>query len=177
MSENKRIMKSRFNAKQARHIANGQTLVLHCHHFATLITQLANDCTLLDGNKLLADCSEDTFYKVLSDYYSQNNVTGLTERIEIAEQYYAEAGLGKLIVTCAGTCAGKVEMEHSHVDEGWIKKWGKSEKAVNYIGHGYVTALFSAVFNKPIRTYLALEHQSIACGAKKSVITVTDTKN
>jgi hypothetical protein len=177
MSENKRILKSRFDTKRARHIANGQTLVLHCHHFASLITQLANDCTMLDGKKLLADCSEDTFYKVLTDYYTQNNVTGLTERIEIAEQYYGEAGLGKLVVKCAGSCAGEVEMLHSHVDEGWIKKWGKSTTPVNHIGCGYVTALFSAVFNKPVRTYVALEHQSMVSGAKTSVITVTDTKN
>ena len=177
MSKEKRIMKSRFDAKQARHIANGQTLVLHCHHFASLSTQLANDCTLLDGKKLLADCSEDAFYRVLTDYYNQNSVTNLEERIEIAERYYSEAGLGKLEVKCAGACAGEVEMKYSHVDEGWLKKWGKSETPVNYIGWGYVTALFSAVFNKPVRTYVAIEHQSIACGAKTSIITVTDAKN
>ena len=170
----KLILPTTFDKDRCRHIGDGETLVLHCHHFASLTTQLANDCTLLDGKKLLAECSEDTFYKVLTDYYRDNGVNYLKDRIEIAERYFAEAGLGKLIVKYAGICAGEVVMEHSHIDEGWVKKWGIATQPVNHIGCGYVTAMFSAVFDKPIRFYTAKERQSIACGADVSVIIVTE---
>ena len=169
------ILRPRFDRDRCRHIADGQTLVLHCHHFASLTTQLANDCTLLDAKKLLTECSEDAFYTVLTDYYRLNSVTDLRERIEAAERYFAECGLGKLSVTYAGICAGEVKLGHSHVDEGWIKKWGKTSKPINHIGCGFVTALFSAAFNRPKRSYTAKERQSIACGDNVSVITVTDT--
>ncbi len=168
------ILQPRFDLERCRHIANGETLVLHCHHFASLTTQLANDCSLLDGKKLLAECSEDAFYRVLTNYYDINGVSDIKERIWAAERYFSECGLGKIKVKYAGYNAGEVEFEHSHVDEGWVKKWGIFDKPVNHIGCGYVTALMSAVFDRPKRSYIAKEKQSIVRGAKTSVITVTD---
>jgi hypothetical protein len=170
------ILQTHFDNTRCRHIADGLTIVLHCHHFATLTTQLANDCSLLDAKQLLADCAEDAFYTILTDYYEENDICDLRERIKIAEQYFSEAGLGKMNVTYAGTCAGAIELTHSHVDEGWIKKWGESAVPVNHIGCGYATALFSAVFDMPKRNYAAKERQSIVSGAKTSIITVTDNK-
>jgi hypothetical protein len=150
--------------------------VLHCHHFATLTTQLANDCGLLDGKKLLAECAEDTFYSLLISYYAEHAVTALAERIAVAEQYFSAMGLGKLAVKYAGPYSGTVELEHSHVDEGWLKKWGRANKPVNHIGCGYITALFSAVYDRPRRDFQARETQSIAQGAEVSIITVTDAR-
>ncbi|GHV41690.1 hypothetical protein AGMMS49546_18140 [Spirochaetia bacterium] len=167
----------RFDQKTCRHTINGITAVLHCHHFATLTTQLANDCGLLDGKKLLADCAEDAFYQALDAYYKKQGITGLRERIEIGEQYFSAVGLGKLKVQNAGLCSGKVILEHSHVDEGWIQKWGKADKSVNHIGCGYVCALFSAVYGRPRREYRAVEEQSIVKGAAYTVITVTDVRD
>jgi hypothetical protein len=172
--KNKLQFEHRFDQKTCRHTINGITAVLHCHHFATLTTQLANDCGLLDGKKLLANCAEDAFYPVLSSYYKQYGVQGIRERIEIGEQYFSAVGLGKLKVKNAGPCSAKVILEHSHVDEGWIKKWGKADKPVNHIGCGYVTALFSAVYDRPRREFNAVEEQSIVTGSDTTVIIVTD---
>jgi hypothetical protein len=174
MIEKRLMTKHSFDKERCRHEIDGLTYVLHCHHFATLTTQLANDCQLLDAKKLLMECAEDTFYVVLTDYFRKHNITGLAERIQVAEQYYAEVGLGKMKVTYAGPCAGEVVFEHSHMDEGWIKKWGVTDKPVNQIGCGYVTALFSAIYDRDRRKYQAKEVQSIACGAKTSVVKVTD---
>jgi hypothetical protein len=166
----------RFDKQKCRHAINGLTSVLHCHHFATLTTQVANDCGLLDGKKLLAECAEDTFYLLLTRYYRDHSITGMAERVEIAEQYFSAMGLGKLKVKYAGPYSGEVVLEHSHVDEGWLQKWGPADKPVNHIGCGYVTALFSAVYDRPRREFLAVEQQSIVRGADVSIITVTDVK-
>jgi hypothetical protein len=168
------ILQTHFESDRCRHIADGMTIVLHCHHFATLTTQLANDCSMVDAKKLLAESSEDAFHTILANYYEQNGICNLKERIEIAERYFSDIGLGKLKVNYAGTYAGEIELRHSHVDEGWLKKWGKSSEPVNHIGRGYATALFSALFGKQKRSYFAKECQSIACGAQTSIITVTD---
>jgi len=175
MTALKPVLPSKFDEQRCRHVAGDTTLVLHCHHFATLISQLANDCSLLDAKKLLAECAEDAFYGVLKDHYAKNNVADLSERVAIAERYFSEIGLGSLKVNYAGLCSGEVALKHSHVDEGWLKKFGESSQPVNHIGCGYATALFSAVFDMPKRHFAAVERKSIACGAGESVITVTDS--
>ncbi|MCL1917727.1 MAG: hypothetical protein FWG14_05360 [Peptococcaceae bacterium] len=174
MPDNTLQMRHTFDRERCRHEINGLTSVLHCHHFASLTTQLANDCQLLDAKKLLAHCAEDTFYLVLTDYYRKNNIMGLEKRFRVGEQYFAEVGLGKLAVTYAGPYSGEVVLEHSHIDEGWVKKWGVTDKAVNHIGCGYVCALFAAAYDRNRREFTAFELQSIARGAAKSVIRVMD---
>lgn len=161
-----------FDAVQCRHSINGWTMVLHCHHYSTLYTQLADDCGFMDARKLLAEVAEDSFYQVLMDYFEDLEIEDLRERISIAEQYFAAMGLGKLTVTYAGPDAGAAELAHSHVDQGWIKKWGQREKPVNYIGCGYIAALFAAIFDREPRAFTVREVQSIVSGAEKSIFDV-----
>ena len=63
-------------------------------------------------------------------------------------------------------------MVHSHVDEGWIKKWGKRDEPVNFIGSGYIAALFAAVLGKSTRSFDVKETASIVSGADKSEFVV-----
>lgn len=166
------VLNKEFDAKSCRHKIDGNTVVLHCHHFATLYTQLAMDCSMLDAKVLLAECSEDVWAEFLSGYYCAHGISSTAERIALAEQTYAASGLGKMRVACAGPESGEVTIEHSHVDEGWINKWGKNDTPVNFIGAGFIAALFAAVFDKPVRSYFATETQGIVCGAPCSRFTV-----
>ncbi|MGQ9652160.1 MAG: hypothetical protein ACUVXJ_18845 [Phycisphaerae bacterium] len=168
MEETQLILDHKFDPQTCRHMVNGEPMVMHCHHFITLYTRLAEDCGMLDGKKLMAEVAEDTFQEMLSKYYQEHEVTDVTDRITIAEQYYSALGLGQMKVLCAGTDGGEVELTHSHVDEGWLKKWGKHENSVNYITSGYIAGLFSAVFGQPKRHFNAVETQSIVCGARSS---------
>ncbi len=162
------VFECAFDPRTSRHTINGETSVLHCHHYATLYSQLADDCGMLDGKQLLAEVAEDTFLKILSDYYKVNGLSCPKERIQIAEQYYAATGLGKLKVCFMGPDSGEVELPFSHVDQGWIKKFGRRDKPVNFITSGYIAALFSAVNGKPARSYQVIESQSIVTGAECS---------
>lgn len=159
------LLNKEFDAKTRRHRIDGRTVVMHCHHYATLYTQLAMDCSFLDAKTLLAECSEDAWHSFLSDYYKTNGISSLKDRIAIGEQIYATAGLGKMRVNCAGMDSGEVTLEHSHVDEGWIKKWGKCDQPVNFIGAGFIAGLFAAIFDKPVRSFIAIEKESIVSGA------------
>ncbi|MCL2766348.1 MAG: hypothetical protein FWD21_01515 [Peptococcaceae bacterium] len=174
MIANKPVLQAIFKREHCRHVSGSHTLVLHCNHIVSLISKLANECSHLNGKKLLSESSEDVFYSVLADYYLENSICSIDKRIEIAERYFSEAGLGKLTVKYAGLSAGEVELKFSLVDESWLNKWGQATTPINYIGCGYVTALFSALFDKPRRSYAAKEQQSIACGADVSIITITD---
>lgn len=162
-----------FDPRSCRHSLNGLTHVLHCHHYASLYSQLADDCEFLDAKQLLADCSEDSFYEVLSNYYRENRVKGQDERFAIAQQYYSHSGLGQLNVVNADKNGGQIELPHSHVDEGWVKKWSNHDKPVNFITWGYISAMFSAVFDRPVRSYKVTEDASIVRGADRSRFSVT----
>ncbi len=155
----------RFDAKSNRHYLNGHLSVLHCHHFATLYTQLAMDAKETD---LLAKVAEETFYDVLSGYFKKHNLTSVEDRIEIGCQYYSAVGMGKMEVKFLGDDSGEVVLPNTHVDEGWIKKWGKYDAPVNYITAGYISALFSAVLDKPAGNYKAFEVESIVMGDEES---------
>ncbi len=158
----------KFDPRACRHTLNGENVVLHCHHYASLYTQLACDCGMLDAKALLAECAEDTFYEVLSKYYAANGIDDMVDRIAIAEQYYSVFGLGQLSFTSVGPEAGTAELPFSHIDAGWIKKWGKSDRPVNFVTQGYISAAFAAIYDKAVRTFSTLETASIVSGAPRS---------
>ena len=159
----------RYDARRGRHTLNGVTHVLHCHHYLSLYTQLAEDCGMLDGPKLLAEVAEDSFCLFLSRYYREHRIDLLADRIALAEQYYAFTGLGKMIVLSAGPDSGVVELQHSHVDSGWQVKWGR--QIINHITRGYISALFAALFDTQPRTWDVRETSAMIAGADRSEFT------
>jgi hypothetical protein len=163
------IVDHKFDPATNRHYLNGNVSVLHCHHYTTLYTQLAIDAKETD---LLESVSEETFYTVLKDYYEEHKVSDIKEKIELACQYFAAVGIGKMEILFAGNFSGEVVLLRSHIDEGWIKKWGTYDKPVNYITAGFISALFDLLFDAPVGTYKVNERESIAMGAEKSVFSV-----
>ena len=159
-------IKHNFNPISNRHYLNGFQTVYHCHHFTTLYSQLALDAGETES---IAKVSEEAFYDVLYNYFEENNIFDIKEKIEIACQYYSALGLGIIEVENIGDFSGKVISKSSHVEEGWIKKWGQYDKPVNYIGCGYISAMMSAVLDKPVGTFSTEELESIVMGSKQTV--------
>ena len=163
--KNEFVVKHRFDNVKCRHYLNEMVVVLHCHHYATLYTQLAMDCAFLDAKKLLAESMEDTFYPIFEDYFDYGEVDDIEDRVTIVEDCYSGImGMGKLKISCLGELSGEVILEYSHLDEGWLKKWGKYDKPVNYMTAGYIAAAFAAILEKPMRSFKVVEIKSIAMG-------------
>lgn len=158
-----------FDKKTNRHYINGILSVLHCHHYTCLYTQLALDAEETD---LLKECARESFRELLVHYFSTHTIDTLEEKIEIASQYYALLGLGKLKVNYMGLYSGSVELPFSHTDSGWIKKWGVYDKPINYISGGYIEALFEVCLELPAGSFEAVEEQSIVMGASHSIFKV-----
>lgn len=168
-SENILILDKQFDPKTKRHFLNGEVVVLHCHHFSTLYTQLAIDS---NETQLLADVAEETFYNMLVNYFEDYEIESIDARIDIACQYYAAIGLGKMRVNALGDDTGEVELLSAHLDSGWIRKWGKYDKPINYIACGFISALFAAVLDQDIKTFKTMEVQSVVMGAETSLFKV-----
>lgn len=172
-AQNELVLHKSFDAKSCRHQVNDITVVMHCHHYSTLYTQLAMDCRMLDATRLLAECAEDAWYEFLREVFHRQQADDLASRVALAEQTFAAVGLGKLRVACAGLDSGEVVLEHSHLDEGWQLKWGQHDTAVNFIGAGYIAGMFAALFDRPLRSFLVKEVESIVCGAERSRFVVS----
>lgn len=161
----------RFDSGKARQYVNGDVTVFHCHHYATLFSQLADDAKLLKGATLLADAAEESFYPVLAGYFEEHGVDTTEDRVSIVEQYFSFVGLGKVKINI-GNGKGYAEMPHAHVDEGWVKKWSKRDKPVNFIGQGFLAAAFSAITGSEPRTFSVTETQSKVSGASASLFEI-----
>lgn len=158
----------KFDPDKARQIINGEVSVYHCHHYSTLFSQLADDAKLLQGPKLLAEAAEESMYPVLVKYFADNGIKTQEDKKAIAEDYYAFLGMGKVAITEISDNGGKAVMEHSHVDEGWLKKWDKRDKPVNFIGQGFLAAAFAAITDSKTGTFKVTETESIVCGSSNS---------
>ncbi|MCX7880462.1 MAG: hypothetical protein N2517_07350 [Ignavibacteria bacterium] len=160
-----------FDPRTKRHYINGFQAVLHCHHYSTLYTQLALDAS---ETELLKDCARDSFREVLDNYFVQNpDISTIQDKINIAIQYFSLFGLGKMKVNFLGDFSGEVELITSHIDSGWLKKWGTYDKPVNYISAGYIEAMFESVLGVSSGTFKAVEVQSIVMGSKSSLFKIT----
>ena len=162
----------KFNFKEKRFYLNNDPTVLHCHHYTTLLTQLANDATKFNGPNIMRSTSEEIFYPILAEYFKKYNVTSVEDRASISEQYYSYIGLG-LMKICVDDYSA--ELIHSHLDEAWLKNWSISDRPVNYITQGFLSAAFSAITDSRIGTFEGEETQSIACGAETSKFTIDKT--
>lgn len=156
----------KFDAERCRHYVNEQNYVLHCHHYSALFTQLAMDAQeIWNTTVLLRESARDSFKPVFEDYFK--NGGSLEEKVSIAEQYYAFCGLGKMKIECLGEDSGEVVLETSHIDQGWLKKWGQNDVPVNFITSGFLLAFFESVYPGSIN-YEVREEESIVCGSKQS---------
>ena len=73
-------------------------------------------------------------------------------------------GFGKIEILCIGKDNGELKLTRSLFDEGWLMKWGKSEKSVNYIGFGFISAMFNCLFNAPRNSYKIKELARLCSG-------------
>ena len=158
----------KFDPVKNRHFLNGVCSVLHCHHYATLYTQLAVDAVDFQGVRHLVDSAEGVFYEILDEYFKKHEVTELADKVEIAQQYWQIIGMGLIRFTGVGKYEVTAEMEYSHLDEGWLKKWGGNDKPVNFFSVGFVAAVAALVNGKPPRSFQTRETQGLVCGDAKS---------
>ncbi|MGB9080040.1 MAG: hypothetical protein WCD00_01995 [Desulfuromonadaceae bacterium] len=155
-----------------RHYINGHAVVMHSHHYLALITKLAEEFGDIGGPQLLMDVVEESMWAVLDDYVRKNGQTTPLQRCTVGREYYSVYGLGKMKV--AGTeKGGEVCLIRSHIDEGWIKKWGAHSKPINHFTCGYIAALFAVTFNKPVKSYTVIETKSMAATGTEGTFIVT----
>lgn len=160
-----------FDDDTYRHTINGHQFVLHCHHYMCLTSKLAEDFADIGGVRALVEATEDSFRPVFDSYFNEKSVSDPNERLNLGAEYYTFMGLG--VMKVSGTAeVGEAKLAHSHVDEGWIQKFGTNDKPINHMTCGYVAALFAAAFNKPARSYNVTETSSIVTGASESVLAV-----
>lgn len=158
-------VKHNFDTRTSKHFLNSIETVFHCHHYTALYTQLAMDA---DETDLLTQTAAESFYDMLKNYLDKHDDFNLNEKIELIISYYSLIGLGKMQLQYLGNNSGKAILHFSHIDKGWIHKWGNSNRPVNFITCGYIKAMFAIINEKPVHYYNVVEKKSIAMGDKES---------
>jgi len=164
-------VKHTFDNDTYRHSLNGHEFVLHCHHYMSLTTKMAEDFADIGGVRVLREAAEDSMRPLFDDYFKEHNVTAVKDRLMVGADYYKMMGIGLMEIQGAAE-GGEVKLPHSHVDEGWLTKWSEHDKPINHFTCGYVAAVFAATFEKPARSYEVSETASIVMGAPESVLVV-----
>jgi len=160
-----------FDSITYRHSLNGHEFVRHCHHYMSLTTKLAEDFADLGGIGVLREATEDSMRPLFDSYFAEHGVNSPEDRLKICAEYYKMMGMGAMEIS-GDADGGEVTLAHSHVDEGWVKKWAKTDKPINHFTCGYVAAAFAAAFDKPVRSFEVTETSSIVMGAPESVLVV-----
>jgi hypothetical protein len=144
---------------------------MHSHHYLALITKLAEDLADINGTKLLAEVVEDSMKAIFDDYIKKNGLISPMDKCNVGREYYSAFGLGKMVVT-GNESGGEVRLVHSHIDEGWVMKWGNNDKPINHFTCGFIAAVFASAFDKPARSYTVTETTSMASGASEGKFVV-----
>ena len=147
-----------------RHYLNGHCVVMHSHHYLALITRLVEELAEIDAPQILVEVVEESMREIFDDYIVKNGLTTPQERGNVGKEYYSVFGLGKLVIA-GDENGGEVRVSRSHLDEGWVRKWGHHPQPVNHFTRGYIAAMFGAAFSRPVGSYLVTEAQSIVTGA------------
>jgi predicted hydrocarbon binding protein len=163
----------RFDPSVRRHYLNDALSVLHCHHYATLYTQLALDAEDLGGVKNLIETGAEVFGRFLRDYYAKQEIASAADRIDIARQYWKTVGMGLIDISSSDEKSGTATMDYSHLDEGWLKKWGGIDRPINFFTQGFLAGVFSAVYDKGPDSYEVSEIKSLVKGDAVSEFAIT----
>jgi hypothetical protein len=147
-----------------RHSINGHPVVMHSHHYLALITKLVEDMRDLDAPQILSDVVEETMRPIFDDYIQKHNLTSIQDKCNVGREYFSVFGLGKMIVS-GSEKGGEVRLTSSHIDEGWVMKWGVNQKPINFFTCGYIAAMFGSAFSKPLKSFIVTEETSISTGA------------
>lgn len=172
MKKTEWVIEHSYDPRSSRHYNDGAVSVLHCHHYITLYCQLADDAEQLNGKELLFKAAEMAFLPVLARYFERHAISELSDRVALAEEYWKLCGMGTLRFDYVGDMTASAHMDHSHVDEGWIKKWGKRDKPVNFVGQGYLAAALAAIHGRPVGSYKVNEIASIVSGEARSEFSI-----
>lgn len=160
-----------FDDKNYRHFLNGFNMVLHCHHYMSLTTKLAEDFNDIGGTRILAETAEDSIRPILDNYVTTHAVAAGDARLKMGAEFFSVMGMGKM--EASGTAgSGTVSLSRSHVDQGWIKKWGNHTKPINHFTRGYIAAMFAAAYDKPARSFIVRETEAMVTGKAVSSFTV-----
>jgi len=160
-----------FDDKNYRHFTNGFLTVMHCHHYMTLLSKLAKDFDDFGGIQILRESVEDSVRPMIDDYCLKNHITSFEDRLDVGREYYAVMGMGSMQAS-GNEQEGEVTLNRSHVDQGWIKKWGKNDAPVNFWTQGYIAAMFASAANKSPRSYEVVEDASMVMGDESSRFSV-----
>jgi hypothetical protein len=153
-----------FDPNRKLQYINSDPSVMHCHHYSAIFTKLALELQDSGGARYLTEAMEEASYIALRKVFITEGVQSAAERRAFVEQYYRLTGLGDFSIRECTANGGSITLRRSHIDEGWVKKYGQSPVPVNFVTAGFLAGAFAAIHDEHLRHYQAEETASMASG-------------
>ena len=130
-----------FDDQDLRRRIAGFEMVVHCHHYNSLLHRTIEACSAIDGKQILVSSAEAVFHKILSANLMVDATSA--ENWEFAARLYSRLGYGRINVS--EIQRGIVTASASHFVEGYFAGSPAQSEPVCSLTAGYVQAAHTAI--------------------------------
>lgn len=160
-------LRGNFDTQYNTYIAAGEPLIFHCHHYNTFLQATLEDTKdYIDIYPILVDSAQEIVYIQMLEYFTESNIIDITERKQIAEDFFMFCGYGKFSLDEVSSNGGKVMSEADHYSYGWKSKFGlrsENEPMVSFFTQGFLAGATEAIFNLPLGS---MDCKQLSCYTK-----------
>jgi len=164
-----KLLRGNFDTQYNTYIAAGEPLIFHCHHYNTFLQATLEDTKdYIDIYPILVDSAQELVYAQMFQHFTENNITNLAERKQIAEDFFMFCGYGKFSLEGISVRGGKVISESDHYSYGWKSKFGlrsENEPMVSFFTRGFLAGATEAIFGLPLGS---MDCKQLSCYTKNN---------
>ena len=144
-------------------------VVYHCHHFNLFLDQTISDALgAEEGNLLKIKVASATAHQLISNLVRLNNADTAMEKLELASQYFAAMGHGKLAIS-GNKEQGIARGEYLHYGFSWSQKYAQRINRLDTadaFATGFAAAALEVAYDLEAGSLTANETQCIARKAR-----------
>ncbi|RME91775.1 MAG: hypothetical protein D6767_04505 [Candidatus Hydrogenedentota bacterium] len=148
----------------------GEPLVFHCNHYNLFLQRTIEDTgEYIDAETILVDGAVSCTYSMLNRLFEKNpKYRDPKIRLEIASAIYSQLGFGLLPIHELTEDGGVVHTKITHYSYGWLKKWGKRDKPVDYFTRGYLIAALAQAYFLPPGAFSCKQTKCLSMGDEQN---------
>lgn len=141
-------LEKRYDPRIAKHFIEGRHMVLHCHHYNTLLHKAIVSTPFFDGPEFIFSVFRDDFFATMKTILENKRINEPEKIKKACVDFYSFSGFGKMDVTGMSEKGGKIIAISSHLASGYEKKWGIQDSPVDDFGRGFAAATWALAYGK-----------------------------
>ncbi len=155
----------RFYPEQNLIEIEGALVSLHCHHFNCGLLKGLEELQGIDGLELFVKTTEEVYNHFFRSYLARHpEIKTPEEKLAAAAAMYHFFGYGHLDLSQLSEKGGEVKAYSSYYVTAWLAKYGRRKQKVCYFTCGFLAGIMTAIFERPLGSYLVKEKKCLILG-------------